>query len=123
MHKTSPHRHQRLADQIQRDLAELIRREMRNPSLGLITLQGVELSPDLAHAKVFFTVLGGEPEQALMALQDKAGFLHSLLFKMMHTHTVPTLHFVHDTSVERGIEMSKLIDQALLSDKKADANE
>lgn len=58
MHKTSPHRNERLADQIQRDLAELIPRELRNKSLGLITLQGVELSPDLAHAKVFFYCAG-----------------------------------------------------------------
>ena len=57
MHKTSPHRHQRLADQIQRDLAELIPRELRDPLNGLITIQAVELSPDLAHAKVYFTVL------------------------------------------------------------------
>ena len=83
MHKTSPHRNQRLADQIQRDLAELIPRELRNPSLGLITLQSIELSPDLAHAKVFFSVLGAEPEVALKALQDKAGYLHSLLFKRL----------------------------------------
>ena len=77
MHKTSPHRNQRLADQIQRDLAELIPRELRSTSLGLITLQGVELSPDLAHAKIFFTVLGAEPDYALTALQEKAGYLHS----------------------------------------------
>ena len=66
MHKTSPHRNQRLADQIQRDLAELIPRELRSPSLGLITLQSIELTPDLAHAKVFFTVLGAEPEHCLL---------------------------------------------------------
>jgi len=52
MHKTSPHRHQRLADQIQRDLAELVPRELRDPANGLITIQAVELSPDLAHAKM-----------------------------------------------------------------------
>jgi len=60
MHKTSPHRHQRLADQIQRDLAELVPRELRDPANGLITIQAVELSPDLAHAKIYFTVLGGD---------------------------------------------------------------
>jgi ribosome-binding factor A len=118
MHKTSPHRNQRLADQIQRDLAELIPRELRSTSLGLITLQGVELSPDLAHAKIFFTVLGADPDHALTALKEKAGYLHSLLFKRLHIHTVPTLHFVHDVSVERGMEMSRLIDQAVDSDRK-----
>ena len=57
--------------------------------------------------------LGGDPQYALGSLQEKAGYLHSLLFKRMHTHTVPTLHFVFDTSIERGAEMSRLIDQAL----------
>jgi ribosome-binding factor A len=123
MHKTSPHRNQRLADQIQRDLAELIPRELRSSSLGLITLQSIELSPDLAHAKVFFTVLGAEPEHALKALQEKAGYLHSLLFKRLHIHTVPTLHFHYDSSVEHGIEMSRLIDQAVDSDRSDQADE
>ena len=117
MHKTSPRRNQRLADQIQRDLAELIPRELSTSSTGLITLQSIELSPDLAHAKVFFTVLGAEPEHAQKVLQEKAGYLHSLLFKRLHIHTVPTLHFHYDNSVEHGIEMSRLIDQALESDQ------
>jgi ribosome-binding factor A len=111
--KAPSHRNQRVADQIQRDLAELIPREIRNSQMGLVTLQAVELTPDLAHAKVFFTVLGAEPEVATAILKEKAGYLHSLLFKRLHIHTVPTLHFIHDGSVERGIEMSRLIDQAL----------
>ncbi len=111
------HRNQRVADQIQRDLAELISREIRAPKVGLITLQTVELTTDMAHAKIFFTVLGAEPENALAALREKAGYLHSLLFKRLHIHTVPTLHFHHDESVARGVEMSRLIDQALRDDK------
>ena len=111
------HRNQRVADQIQRDLAELIPREIRDPKVGLITLQAVELTTDMAHAKIFFTVLGAEPANALAALREKAGYLHSLLFKRLHIHTVPTLHFHHDESVARGVEMSRLIDQALRDDK------
>jgi ribosome-binding factor A len=111
------HRNQRVADQIQRDLAELIPREIRDPKVGLITLQAVELTTDMAHAKIFFTVLGAEPGHALAALREKAGYLHSLLFKRLHIHTVPTLHFHHDESVARGVEMSRLIDQALRDDK------
>ena len=107
------HRNQRVADQIQRDLAEIIPREIRDPKAGLITLQAVELTTDMAHANVFFTVLGAEPEYALAVLREKAGYFHSLLFKRLHIHTVPTLHFVHDESVERAVEMSRLIDQAL----------
>ncbi|SMC47867.1 MULTISPECIES: 30S ribosome-binding factor RbfA [Polynucleobacter] len=113
--KTSKHRNQRVADQIQRDLAELIPREIRDPSMGLVTLQSVELTPDLAHAKVYFSVLGAEPEVALRIFREKAGYLHSLLFKRLHIHTVPTLHFLHDQSIENGLAMSQLIDQAMLT--------
>lgn len=102
----------RLADQIQKDLAHLIQREIDSRQAGLITLSGVELSADYAHAKVYFTVIGGEPDAAEALLNEKAGWLHSLLFKLLHIHTVPTLHFFHDPQLERGIEMSRLIDKA-----------
>jgi ribosome-binding factor A len=102
----------RLADQIQKDLAVLIQRELDTKRVGMITLSGVELSADYAHAKVFFTVIGAEPDLALQVLQDKAGWLHSQLFKLLHIHTVPSLRFFHDPQLERGIEMSRLIDQA-----------
>jgi ribosome-binding factor A len=62
--------------------------------------------------------LGAEPEYALAALREKAGYLHSLLFKRLHIHTVPTLHFHHDESVVRGVEMSRLIDEALQDSSK-----
>lgn len=112
-HKSKPKqdRNLRLADQIQKDLASLIQRELDVSRAGLITLTGVDLSADYAHAKVYFTVLGAEPEVASAALNEKAGWLHSLLFKMMHIHTVPTLVFVHDEQLVRGIELSRLIDQ------------
>jgi ribosome-binding factor A len=81
--------------------------------MGLVTLQSVELTPDMAHAKVYYSVLGADPEIAARIFKEKAGLLHSILFKRLHIHTVPTLHFFHDQSIERGIEMSRLIDQAL----------
>lgn len=105
-------RNVRLADQIQKDLAHLIQREIDSKRAGLITLSGVELSADYAHAKVYFTVLGAEPTVAQQVLDEKAGWLHAQLFKMLHIHTVPTLRFFHDPHLERGIEMSRLIDQA-----------
>jgi len=116
--KSSPSRHLRIADQIQRDLAELIPREIRDPRCALVTLTGVELTPDYAHAKVFFTTLSDQPGEALAVLKEKAGYLHSLLFKRLHIHTVPTLHFVHDTSVARGVSLSRLIDEANASSAK-----
>lgn len=112
-HKSSgANRNVRLAEQIQKDLAVLIQREFDISRSGLITLTGVDLSADYAHAKVWFTVLGAEPETAATLLNEKAGWLHSLLFKMLHIHTVPTLRFFHDDQLARGIEMTQLIDRA-----------
>ncbi len=110
--KGTPPRNLRIADQIQKDLAEMIQREIRNPRMGLVTLQSVSLTPDYAHAKVHFTVLGAEPDVAQAILNERAGYLHSLLFKRMHIHTVPTLHFHYDSSVKHAVEMSRLIDEA-----------
>ncbi len=112
--KTSPGRNLRLADQIQKDLATIIQREIDMSRAGLITLSGIELTTDYAHAKIYFTVLGAEPAQAEALLNEKAGWFHSLLYKLLHIHTVPTLHFFHDPRLKRGIEMSALIDQANL---------
>lgn len=102
----------RIAEQIRRDLAELIPKEVRDRRASLVTLTAVEITPDYAHAKVFFTSLLDDSEGARQALQDQAGWLHSLLFKRLHIHTVPTLHFVHDDSVKRGVGLSRLIDEA-----------
>jgi ribosome-binding factor A len=110
--KPNPGRNTRLADQIQQDLAGLIQREFEISRVGLITLTGVDLSADYAHAKVWFSVLGAEADVAAAALNEKAGWLHSLLFKLLHIHTVPTLHFVHDDQLARGLELSLLIDEA-----------
>lgn len=110
--KPNPGRITRLADQIQKDLAGLIQREIDMSRAGLITLTGVELSADYAHAKVYFTVMGAEPQVAAEALNEKAGWLHSLLFKLLHIHTVPTLRFFHDDQLARGLELSQLIDLA-----------
>jgi ribosome-binding factor A len=113
-------RNLRISDQIQKDLAEMIQRELRDPRLGLVTLQSVALTPDYAHAKVYFTVLGAEAAVAEAILNEKAGYLHSLLYKRLHIHTVPTLRFFHDTSVEHAIEMSKLINEANATRSKDD---
>jgi ribosome-binding factor A len=118
--KAIPGRNLRLADQIQKDLAAIIQREIDVSRAGLITLSGVELSPDYAHAKVYFTVLGAEPEVAADVLNEKAGWLHSQLYKLLHIHTVPTLRFIHDEQVARGIEMSRLIERANRPGARAD---
>ena len=109
----------RIADQIQRELAELIRTEVRDPRVGLVTLTGVELSRDQSHAKVFFTVLGAQSDidAALEGLQRAAGFLRSQIAHRLSTRSVPELHFHYDESVERGMRLSKLIDEAVAPPK------
>jgi ribosome-binding factor A len=108
-------RRARIADQIQRELADLIRLEVRDPRVGLVTLTGVELSRDQSHAKVFFTVLGsaGQAEDAVEGLQRAAGFLRTNLAKRLSTRSVPELAFAYDESVERGMRLSRLIDEAV----------
>ena len=106
-------RSQRIADQIQRDLAELIAREVRDPRIGLVTISGVQVSPDYAHAKVYFTVIGSPGQQAEAGLNAAAGHLHNLLFRRLRIHTVPRLQFIEDTSVRRGFEIDRLIDEAV----------
>ncbi len=113
----NPSRLGRIGDQIQKDLAELIRTEVKDPRIGMITLTGVEISSDYHHAKVFFTTLGG-PEAVAKAtdgLQHASGFLRSQLAKGLKLRIVPELHFFYDESVERGIRLSSLIDDAIAS--------
>jgi ribosome-binding factor A len=117
---SSSHRIHRIADQIQRDLSELIPRELRDPRLGLVTISEVQLTPDYAHAKVFFTVLAAEPAEVLAALTERAGYLHSLLYKRLHIHTVPTLHFVFDESTSKASSMNSLISRAVADQAKGD---
>jgi ribosome-binding factor A len=114
----APNRSFRIADQIQRDLSELIAREVKDPRVGLVTLQAVEVTPDYAHAKVFFSVLTGDPEQAAEGLNQAAGFLRNSLFKRLQIHTVPTLHFVFDRTPERAADLNALIAKAVASRSK-----
>ena len=112
---SAPNRSFKVADQIQRDLAELIARELKDPRVGMVTLQGVEVTPDYAHAKVFFSILAGDPVETAEGLNQAAGFLRNGLFKRLHIHTVPTLHFVYDRTTERAADMNALIAKAVSS--------
>jgi len=115
---TTPNRSFKVADQIQRDLAELIARELKDPRVGMVTINAIEVTPDYAHAKVFFSLLTGNPEETLQGLNAAAGFLRSGLFKRLHIHTVPTLHFVFDRTTERAADMNALISKAVASRSK-----
>lgn len=110
-----PNRGFRVADQIQRDLTELIARELKDPRVGMVTINAIEVTPDYAHAKVYFSVLTGQPEEATEGLNAAAGFLRNGLFKRLHIHTVPTLHFLFDRTTERAADMNALIAKAVSS--------
>jgi len=113
-------RSRRIAEQIQRELSDIIRVELKDPRVGMITITDVEMTPDNAHAKVFFTVLGQQPriDEAAAGLQHAAGYLRSELAQRIKIRVVPQLHFEYDASVERGIRLSQLIDAAVADDKK-----
>jgi ribosome-binding factor A len=118
--KAVPNRAFKIADQIQRDLTELIARELKDPRVGMVTLQAVEVTPDYAHAKVFFSLLTGDPAETEAALNHAAGHLRNGLFKRLHIHTVPTLHFQFDRTTERAADMNALIARAVASRSKDD---
>lgn len=106
-------RSDRVAEQVRRDLAELIQTGLKDPRVRLVSLTAVELTPDYAHAKVFFTTLDSEHlEEVQQGLNRASGFLRRELGKRIHIHTLPQLHFMHDSSVERGMNLSALIVQA-----------
>jgi ribosome-binding factor A len=119
MKKKGFQRSDRVAEQVRRDLADLIQNELKDPRVGMISLTAVELTPDYAHAKVFFTTLDAEHlEEVERGLKRAAGFLRRELGRRIHIHTLPELHFVYDNSLERGASMSLLIDKAsALSDQ------
>ena len=117
---SSSHRGFKVADQIQRDLAQLIARELKDPRVGMVTLQGVEVTPDYAHAKVFFSTLASDPALATEGLNQAAGFLRNGLFKRLQIHTVPTLHFIYDATPQKAADLNLLIHPALSSKAKDD---
>jgi ribosome-binding factor A len=122
--KKHSQRAQRVGDQIQRELAELLRLHVKDPRIGMVTITAVEVSPDLSHAKIFFTHLAGAEQSAtaVEALQRTAGYLRSELAHRLKLYSVPQLHFAYDDSIESGLKLSKLIDDALADDRKHPSN-
>ncbi|AWI53154.1 30S ribosome-binding factor RbfA [Aquabacterium olei] len=119
--RSTPNRSNRIADQIQRDVAELVR-DLKDPRIGMVTISHVDVTPDYAHAKVFFSLLIGNPEDTEAGLNEAAGFLRNSLFKRLQIHTVPTLHFHFDRTTERAAELNALINRAV-ADKAKDPDE
>lgn len=120
-------RTQRVADQIQKELAQLIQFEMKDPRLGMVTVSAVEVSRDLAFADVYVSFLGVEDQEkidlSLGILNQAAGFLRSNLAKAIRLRFTPRLCFHFDNSLSRGAYLSSLIDQARAKDGRSDEQE
>ena len=114
-------RAQRVGDQIQRELAVMILREVKDPRLGFVTLTGVEVSRDLGHAKIFITLMNSDDAEVIQSnvdvLNEAAGYLRMLLGKAIKIRSIPQLHFRYDESISRGAYLSSLIEQAVASDR------
>ena len=107
-------RSHRVAEQMQRELADLLQFEVKDPRVSMVTITAVEVTGDMAHGKIFYSA--SKPSDALQqGLEKSAGFLRTQLAKRMLLRTVPQLHFVYDASIDNGMMMSKLIDQALVT--------
>ena len=114
-------RSERVAGSLRRELARLIQMEVKDPEVGFVSLSDVEVSRDLAHAKVFVTVFESEKAaSSLKALKRAAGYLRRRLGQEMRIRSVPELHFFHDSSVETGQRMDNLIDAAVAADREND---
>ena len=111
-------RTRRVGEQLQRELAELIRTELKDPRLGMISISQVIVSRDMGHAKVYVSVLGSEEQTAasMEVLRHAAGFLRHKLGKLLHMRVIPELHFFLDRSLEEGARIGALINEAIASD-------
>ena len=118
--KKHSQRAMRVGDQIQKELADLLRNEVKDPRVGSVTVTHVDVSSDLSHANIHFTNLAGRAhaEDAVKALARTTGFLRTALSHRLDLYSVPQLHFVYDDSIEAGMQLSQLIDEAVAADKK-----
>ncbi len=109
----------RLAEQIHRDLAQLVSREIKDPRVGMITIEEVEVSPDLSHAKVYYTLFAdqGDPVETQAGLDRAKGFLRSRLGKALRVRFTPELHFIYDETAEKAKELEALIAKARAKDE------
>lgn len=115
----------RVGDQLQKELAVLIQREVKDPRLGMVTVSGVTVSRDLGYADVYVTLLGEDSHERvkenLKVLRQAGGFLRSQIARRIKLRHVPELRFHYDESVVRGHRLSSLIEQAVSSDRERQA--
>lgn len=110
----------RVGQEIQKEIATILMREVKDPRLVMTTVSAVELTRDLAYAKIFVTFFSNEESEiksSIEVLNEAAGFIRSLLAKKLRARIMPHLRFVYDSSMSEGVRMSSLVDQAVASDK------
>lgn len=113
-------RTERVGQQYQREIALILQREIKDPRVSMVTVSAVEVSRDLAYAKVYVTFLQDDEQQVkqgLKVLNEASGFVRSLLGKRVRARITPELRFVHDPSLNEGIRMSRLVDDAIRRDQ------
>lgn len=111
-------RSQRMAEQVRRELAEIIKNEIKDPRLGFLSFTEVRMSNDLSHAVVYCSVLKSEDlHESIDILNHAVGFIRKSIGRRIRARIVPTLKFVADESIVRGAEMDNLINEAIKSDK------
>lgn len=114
-------RPQRVGHELQKEIAIILQREIKDPRLGMVTVSGVELSKDLSYAKVFVTFLNDDDSevvtQGLKILNDATGYIRSLVGKAMKLRIIPELKFVYDQSLVEGMRMSNLVSQVIQQDE------
>lgn len=111
----------RVGQQIQKEIAMIIQREIKDPRLGMVTVNAVEVTRDLAYAKIFvtfFTLENQSEEQSIVILNEAAGFIRSALAKRIKARIMPELRFVFDKSMSEGVRMTNLVNQAVAEDEK-----
>lgn len=115
----------RVGQQIQKEIAVILMREIKDPRLSMTTVSAVEVTRDLAYAKVFVTFFNDKPEEiadSIEVLNEAEGYIRSLLAKRLRARIMPHLRFVYDKSMSEGVRMSALVDQAVASDKSDDTD-
>ena len=116
----------RVGQEIQKEIAMIIQREVKDPRLGMVTVSEVEITRDLAYAKIFvtfFTLEGQNVDESLSILNDAAGFIRTLLAKRIKARIMPELRFIYDSSMVEGVRMGTLVDKAIAEDRKKHEND
>ena len=118
----------RIGDQLQKELAKLVQFEVKDPRLGLVTINEVRVAKDLGYADVYYTVLGKDDQPEVLAenqqaLESSKGFLRRRLSQEVKLRVMPLLRFHYDQSVVNGTRMSALIDEAIRDDQTKNGNE